>query len=334
MSGMRSADEIALDFVVSREEMAERYLYEDDEIRGLVRESPDEALEFTDGTNELAAIVGDSSGEYFSRTDELGLAMESHDAGTRIRHGLSDPSRFDEAISGRSAADETDQLSSRLGLLSSGITGGVLHALLLFLALIPVAGAAGVDVVGTRLGGGVLLGCVAVAMFGSELWHRAISYERPYYEGRDNEHYEAGVDVAKWYLGLLAVGGLLYLFISTRGGSVTLARVLSGGLLVVLARLAFGLVVLAAVALYGFLLFAEPGFGAWPAAYRESGDVDAPVASPVQFFFVAPLFLTAWGLLGGAFYQIGGLGAFSVGALGTAAYPLTGAVVAGLLRRL
>lgn len=336
---LRSPKEVARDFVLSWEDVAEKYFYEDDELRDLLRNDSQEANRILEGTDKVATILADASDNYFTSDDKVGLKIESHDSkdgdGNRIRlhEMLADPSLFDRSIGGRTTASKTDHLNSRFGALTGGIAGCIVYTPLLFMALLPIAIALHIDLVGTRLGGTILLGCVVVVMLGTELWHRFISYERPYYtDSRDGDPYESGVKLAKWYLGCSIVAGVLYLYISFQGESIALTEALSGGMLVILARAALGLsIVSLAVLLIGLFVF-SPGFGAWPAAYRSTGKLDGRMASPVQLFFTVPLFLFLWGLLGGDFYSVAGLGPALLGGIGIAAYPLTGAIVARLMR--
>ena len=335
---LRKPDDVSRDFVITWDEVVEKLLYEDDELRGVLRENPIETDRILEGTNTAGKVLESDTDDYFSPGDRMGKKIEDHSA--RDRRGvrcalhtmIADPSLFDRAIGGRTESGGTDQLTSELGWLSTGFTAGIVNATLLFLATIPVSAALGVDVVGTRLGGIVLLGCLAVGTFGPEAWHRYISHERPYITVSHDEPFETGAFIAKVYLSCVVGSGLLYLFIAHQGASVAPWTLLSGGAVIVAARLALALLALVAGATMAALLFLAPGFGSWPAAYPESGVPVSSVASPVQFLLLAPLFLAVWGASGGAFYPVAGFGPLALGVVGMAAYPLTGIVVAGLLR--
>lgn len=331
---LRSPEDVARDFVMRRGEFLDSNLPRKDELRELVRNDPERAERILDRENKAAERLNGASSDYFSIDDKLGLKMEDHDTKDRtgdrcrLHQMLADPALFDRSISGRTVSGEDDRLNSKLGWLSSGFVGGIVNTLVLFLSLVAVSEVASIDLVGTRLGGGVLLGCVATAMFGTELWHRFISHTRPYTERVGD--FETGKYVTLVYSVCWVIGLLLSLYVTSQGEP--LASAFSGGLIVIAARLGLFLAALVAGVSLLALLFVSPDFGSWNAAYPESGEPQAPIASPVQFCFLAPFFLALWGLLGGAFYSLGPFGPTGIGLAGVASYPFVGLLVAYLLR--
>lgn len=331
---LRSPEKVARGFVMSRGEFLDSNLPQEDELREIVRNEPERAERILEWENKAAERLHGASSDYFSVHDNLGLKMEEHATkdrtgdSCRLHQMLADPTLFDRSISGRTLSGQDDSLNSELGWLSSGFVGGIVNTLVLFLSLIAVSEVVSIDLVGTELGGGVLLGCVATAMFSTELWHRFISHERPYTERTSD--FETGKNITLAYLVCCVIGLLLSLYITSKGEP--LASVVSGGLLVIVARLGLVLAALAAGVSFLALLFFSPDFGSWNAAYPESGELQAPIASPVQLCFLAPFFLALWGLLGGTFYSLGNFGPTGLGLVGMASYPFVGVLVAYLLR--
>jgi hypothetical protein len=147
-----------------------------------VRDQTDELAELLEGEDRASRLLTDvPPADYFTDEDELGQTVRRME---NVNDLLVNPSKLDSMIidDGR-VSERRAKMDRELTKFDVGTVGSLLRTLVLFFAVVPIAWFAGVDLQNSPYGALVLLGSLACATVGTELWSRWLSRDRPYRKG-------------------------------------------------------------------------------------------------------------------------------------------------------